>query len=121
MHPVTGTVALGISIGAAVMTGQPCHAADAIRHCNCCAVGEKCRCSRLQVTNAASLCLTYMAVKGNNVDIVLVLLKPDSSIVYIEENKGNTPLHIATRKGRPDVSEVFCYTSFIEINNLCCL
>ncbi|KAG0453996.1 hypothetical protein HPP92_025300 [Vanilla planifolia] len=50
-----------------------------------------------------------MAVKGNNVDIVLVLLKPDSSIVYIEENKGNTPLHIATRKGRPDVSETLRY------------
>ncbi|KAG0452990.1 hypothetical protein HPP92_025654 [Vanilla planifolia] len=55
-----------------------------------------------------------MAVKGNNVDIVLVLLKPDSSIVYIEENKGNTPLHIATRKGRPDVSENDLRRLFID-------
>lgn len=48
----------------------------------------------------------HMAVKGYNVEMIMELLKPDpSSVINLEDNKGNTPLHIATRKGRPEVGD----------------
>ncbi|KAG0452989.1 hypothetical protein HPP92_025299 [Vanilla planifolia] len=45
----TGTAPSCISIGAAVMIGQPCHAVGVIRHCSCCAVMGK-----MQVQQLAS-------------------------------------------------------------------
>lgn len=43
----------------------------------------------------------YMAIKGQNVGIVRELIKPDP--LYVEDNKGNTALHIAKRKRRNQV------------------
>lgn len=43
----------------------------------------------------------HMAIEGQNVEIVRELIKPDP--LYVEDNKRNTTLHIATRKGRNQV------------------
>ena len=45
----------------------------------------------------------HMAVKGQNEEIVLELLKLDPSVFRLEDNKGNTALHIAIKKGRTQV------------------
>jgi len=44
-----------------------------------------------------------MAVKGKNTDVVEELLMADVSILNVRDKKGNTALHIATRKWRPQV------------------
>ncbi|KAG6406135.1 hypothetical protein SASPL_133733 [Salvia splendens] len=49
-------------------------------------------------TDTKSQTALYMAIKGQNVEIVRELIKPDP--LYVEDNKRNTTLHIATRKGR---------------------
>jgi hypothetical protein len=41
----------------------------------------------------------HMASKGQNAEILLELLKPNVSVIHVEDNKGNRPLHVATRKG----------------------
>jgi ankyrin repeat protein len=48
-----------------------------------------------------------MAVKGQNEEIVLELLKPDPSVMHVEDNKGNTALHVAIKKGRAQVLSHF--------------
>ncbi|PSS30539.1 Ankyrin repeat-containing protein [Actinidia chinensis var. chinensis] len=48
-----------------------------------------------------------MAVKGQSVDIVLELSKPDPpSVLNLEDNKANTALHIATRKGKAEPKQL---------------
>lgn len=44
-----------------------------------------------------------MAVKGQNEEILMELVKPDPAVLSLEDNKGNTALHIATKKGRTQV------------------
>lgn len=44
-----------------------------------------------------------MAVKGQNFDIVLELIKPNPAVLALEDNKGNSALHVAAIKGRPQV------------------
>ncbi|KAM0946495.1 putative ankyrin repeat-containing domain, PGG domain, ankyrin repeat-containing domain superfamily [Dioscorea sansibarensis] len=59
----------------------------------------------------------HMAVKGNNVEMIMELLKPDPSLVInLQDNKGNTPLHIATRKGRPEVLRALLSVEGIDVN-----
>jgi ankyrin repeat protein len=45
-----------------------------------------------------------MAVKGQSLVVVEELIKADPSTINLVDNKGNTALHIATRKGRTQVN-----------------
>ncbi|ONM56408.1 Ankyrin repeat family protein [Zea mays] len=47
-----------------------------------------------------------LASKGQNAEILLELLKPDVSVIHVEDGKGNRPLHVATRKGNTIVSDI---------------
>ncbi|KAI3965350.1 hypothetical protein MKW92_029113 [Papaver armeniacum] len=42
----------------------------------------------------------HMAVKGSKIELVEELIRLDPSLVNMVDSKGNTALHIATRKGR---------------------
>jgi ankyrin repeat protein len=55
----------------------------------------------------------HMAVKGQNEEILLELVKPDRAVLNLEDNKGNTALHIAAKKGR---NQVFAFTFIIIIH-----
>ena len=44
-------------------------------------------------------------MKGQNIEVVGELIKADPSSVNMVDSKGNTPLHIATRKGRAQVNQ----------------
>lgn len=57
-----------------------------------------------------------MAVKGQNVGIVLELIKPNSSVLTLEDNKGNRALHIATKKGRPQMVQCLISIECIDLN-----
>lgn len=46
----------------------------------------------------------HMAVKGQNVDLVDEILGSDPSLINMVDNKGNTVLHMASRKGRTQVT-----------------
>ncbi|KAG9141282.1 hypothetical protein Leryth_001760 [Lithospermum erythrorhizon] len=58
----------------------------------------------------------HMAVKGQNVEIVLELIKPDSSVLGLGDNKGNTALHIATRKGRTQIVQCLISVEGVDLN-----
>lgn len=45
-----------------------------------------------------------MAVTGQSLVVVEELIKADPSTINMVDNKGNTALHIATRKGRTQVN-----------------
>ncbi|KAG5070708.1 hypothetical protein JHK86_005919 [Glycine max] len=55
------------------------------------------RMGHLEVKGQTAL---HMAVKGQNEEILMELVKPDPAVLSLEDNKGNTALHIATKKGR---------------------
>ncbi|KAK2978328.1 hypothetical protein RJ640_000158, partial [Escallonia rubra] len=55
-------------------------------------------------------------VKGQNAEFVLELIKPDPSVTSLEDNKGNTALHIATRKGRIQIVQCLLSVEGININ-----
>jgi ankyrin repeat protein len=46
-----------------------------------------------------------MAAKGQNLEVVELLIKADPSLINMCDNKENTALHIATRKGRAEVNK----------------
>jgi ankyrin repeat protein len=52
-----------------------------------------------------------MAVKGQNVVVVEELIHAEPSSINIVDTKGNSALHIATRKGRAQVNFSFSLTS----------
>jgi ankyrin repeat protein len=53
----------------------------------------------------------HMAVKGQNVVVVEELIHAEPSSINIVDTKGNSALHIATRKGRAQVNFSFSLTS----------
>ncbi|KAE9445206.1 hypothetical protein C3L33_22897, partial [Rhododendron williamsianum] len=57
-----------------------------------------------------------MAVKGQSVEIVLELGKPDPAVLNLEDNKGNTALHIATGKGKAEMVRCLLSVEGVNIN-----
>jgi uncharacterized membrane protein YqjE len=57
-----------------------------------------------------------MASKGQNADIVVELLKPDISVVHVEDKQGNRPLHVATRKGNIIIVQTLLSVEGIDVN-----
>ncbi|XP_010528960.1 PREDICTED: ankyrin repeat-containing protein At2g01680 [Tarenaya hassleriana] len=72
-------------------------------------------CSRIVRKNGKT-CALHMAAKGQNAEVVEEILHAGYPILNERDRKGNTALHIATRKSRPQiVSLLLAYTS-IEVN-----
>ncbi|KAL5132726.1 Pentatricopeptide repeat-containing protein [Glycine soja] len=78
------------------------------------------RMGHLEVKGQTAL---HMAVKGQNEEILMELVKPDPAVLSLEDNKGNTALHIATKKGRTqtnvaDAGIASCVEPFSGFNPL---
>lgn len=54
-----------------------------------------------------------MTVEGKNVELVDELVKINPSLLNMVDNKGNTTLDIATRKGRAQVIKIH-FLSFVN-------
>jgi ankyrin repeat protein len=48
----------------------------------------------------------HMASKCQNAEILLELLAHDISVIHVDNNKGNRPLHVATRKVSTIISDI---------------
>ncbi|CAA6667756.1 unnamed protein product [Spirodela intermedia] len=58
----------------------------------------------------------HVAVKGQNVAMIVELLKADPSVVNVKDFKGNTPLHIAARKAHPLIVKTLTEVEGVEVN-----
>ena len=57
-----------------------------------------------------------MAVKGQSTSVVEEILQADSSILNERDKKGNTALHMATRKGRSQIVSLLLVYTATEVN-----